>query len=191
MSMFLGLELERRSNGKREHEQRKECKGGNSGNIGKSGKRKYDEGAKVGVEGRGCGHVLDHRIMLLCPGWVGALGITMVDTLLWVLPWTRVGTVNIPWIDTGTKVVREVEHGGRFINISSTARRVAQGISARCSMEAQCWGSILEKLQVKYFLEDSVWLNISLTMKIPTWSLVKMNDLNLLKALLAKNRFLV
>ena len=118
------MELERRNNGKREHEQRKECKGGNSGNIGNSGnsgKRKYDEGAKVGVEGRGCGHVLDHRIMLLCPGWVGALGITMVDTVLWVLPWTRVGTVNIPWIDTGTKVVREVEHGGRFINISSTA----------------------------------------------------------------------
>ena len=59
--------------------------------------------------------------------------------------------MNIPWIDTGTKVVREVEHGGRFINISSTAWRVAQGISARCSMEAQCWGSILKKLQVKYF----------------------------------------
>ena len=81
--MSLGLELERRNNGKREHEQRKECKGGNSGNIGNIGnsgnsvKRKYDEGAKVGVEGRGCGHVLDHRIMLLCPGWVGALGITM------------------------------------------------------------------------------------------------------------------
>ena len=111
--------------------------------------------------------------------------------VLCVLPWTRVGTVNIPWIDTGTKVVREVEHGGRFINISSTAQRVAQGISARCSMEAQCWGSILGELQVKHFLEDSVWLNISLTMKIPIWSLVKMNDLNLLKALLAKNRFLV
>ena len=144
----------------------------------------------MGVEGRGCGHVLDHRIMLLCLGWVGALGIAMVDTLLWVLSWTRVGTVNIPWIDTGTKVVRKVEQGGRFINISSTARRVAQGISARCSMEAQCWGSILKKLQVKYFLEDSVWLNISLTMKIPTWSLVKMNDLNLLKPFWQKTGFL-
>ena len=82
--------------GAREEEQWEErtqakerCKGGNNGNSGNSGKRKYDEGAKVGVEGRGCGHVLDHRIMLLCPGWVGALGITMVDTVLWILPWTR------------------------------------------------------------------------------------------------------
>ena len=48
---------------------------------------------KVGRwEGRGCGHVLDHWIMLLCPGWTNILAQILQNN---TSPWVDIGYSGI------------------------------------------------------------------------------------------------
>ena len=59
--------------------------------MGVEEKRGHEKGMKVGRwEGRGCGHVLDHWIKLLCPGSSN------------ILPSVKILQNNItPWVDIG------------------------------------------------------------------------------------------